>query len=127
MDRASARSGAVGSPRGRGVAWGGADLDLGAITGPFTQPERSFQRQVITYAEIMGWRWYHVPDSRRSTAGFPDLVLIRRPLVLWVELKSERGRLKPDQKVWLDDLRACGQVVYVWRPSDWPMVEKVLR
>jgi hypothetical protein len=99
----------------------------GAITGPFKQPERSFQRQVIAYAEIRGWRWYHVPDSRRSTAGFPDLVLVRRPRVVWAELKSQRGKATEDQRDWLDDLRASGQHVYLWRPSDWPEIEKVLR
>lgn len=89
--------------------------------------EAHWQRQVVAYAELMKWRAYHTHDSRRSNPGFPDLVLVRRPRVVWVELKADRGRLTSDQRDWLDDLRACGQEVFVWRPNDWPIVEKVLR
>lgn len=83
--------------------------------------------QVVAYARLMGWRSYHTHDSRRSDAGFPDLVLIRRPRIVWVELKADRGRLTGEQRAWLDDLRACGQEVFLWRPSDFREIEKVLR
>lgn len=90
------------------------------------QTERSFMAQVVQYAELMGWRVYHPFDSRRSAAGFPDIVAVRRPRVIWAELKSERGRLTADQVAWLTELRACGQEAYWWKPSMWPIVEKVL-
>ena len=92
-----------------------------------TQTERAFQASVIRYARLMGWREYHTRDSRGSQAGFPDLVLIRRPRVVWAELKSERGRLSDDQRAWIEELRACGQTAFVWRPSSWQEVERVLR
>lgn len=96
-----------------------------APTGP-KQSERDWQATVLQYAALRGWRAYHNPDSRRSTAGFPDLVLVRRPHVVFAELKSDTGRLRPEQVTWLDELRACGVTAVVWRPSDWPHVERVL-
>jgi len=93
----------------------------------FTETEAQFQASVIRYAELMGWRVYHVHDSRKSRAGFPDLVMVRRPRVIFAELKSERGRASEDQLAWLDALDQCGQEVYQWRPSQWNIVERILR
>lgn len=84
--------------------------------------EAEFQAHVVQAAEATGWRWYHTHDSRRSPAGYPDLFLARggsRPGVLWVELKTMRGRVSAAQQEWLDLLAAAGQTAHVWRPSDW--------
>jgi hypothetical protein len=88
---------------------------------PGIQPitERAFQAQVIAIAKILGWRCYHTHDSRRSQAGFPDLVLVRRARLIFAELKSESGKVKPEQDAWIAALRAAGQKAYLWRPSHW--------
>jgi hypothetical protein len=83
------------------------------------QREESFQQGVIDLARALGWHTYHTRDSRKSAHGFPDLVLCRPPRLIFAELKSDRGRLTPEQDVWL---RAFGQVpgieVFVWAPRD---------
>ncbi len=89
--------------------------------------EKDFQAQILDLARLAGFLVYHTHDSRRSAPGFPDLVLVRPPVVLFVELKSESGKLRPEQKAWLDALRACESVeAYLWRPGDWPEIEKTL-
>ena len=85
--------------------------------------EASWQAQVVAAAEVYDWYIYHNPDSRRSTAGFPDLVLIRPPRVLFMELKRQTGRLSPIQREVIAALEACpGVEVRVARPSDWEQV-----
>jgi len=88
--------------------------------------ERDWMAKVIEAARWMGWLVYHTHDSRRSEAGFPDLVLVR-DRVVYAELKSERGRLTPQQREWLDALGATGAEAYVWRPTDWDDVLACLR
>jgi len=89
--------------------------------------EKQFQAQVLQLARLSGWLTYHTHDSRRSQAGFPDLVLVRPPAVLFAELKSEGGGLRPEQRGWLRALEACpGVAVRLWMPGDWPEVEEVL-
>jgi hypothetical protein len=89
--------------------------------------EKQFQQQVMDLARYSGFLVYHVFDSRRSDPGFPDLVLCRPPLVLFAELKSERGKLRPEQREWLEALRGCESVgARLWRPSDWPEIEETL-
>jgi hypothetical protein len=81
--------------------------------------ERALQDAVVELASRLGWLTYHTHDSRRSQPGFPDLVLVHEPWrrLLVVELKREKGRLSPAQRVWLDALAAAGVTTAVWRPS----------
>jgi hypothetical protein len=80
--------------------------------------ERDWQATVIDLAHLNRWTVFHVPDSRGMTAGLPDLILIRPPELLFVELKTEHGRLRPAQTVVLDALTDCGCECHVWRPHD---------
>ena len=61
---------------------------------------------------------YHTHDSRRSPRGFPDLVVCGLGGVLFRELKTQRGTVKPEQQAWLDTLAAAGADAGVWRPAD---------
>lgn len=97
---------------------------LGAL---HAQTEASFQAQVIELARLRRWRHYHTRDSRRSVAGFPDLVLVRRERLIVAELKAEGGRLTREQAGWIGDLEVTPAEVHVWRPSDWPEIEVALR
>ena len=90
------------------------------------QTERQWQTTVVAYAALRGFRAYHTHLSIRSQPGWPDLVLIKRPRVLFVELKSDTGRVTAEQQWWLDELLGCGQEVHVWRPSMWDEVVEVL-
>jgi hypothetical protein len=105
------------------------------------QSEASWRQTVLDYATLRGWRWWcdvatnaprrcsncgEIRRIPRNASGHPDLLLVRRPRLLWVELKAEDGTVSTDQQDWLDELRACGQECFVWRPSDWPEVERVM-
>ena len=82
--------------------------------------EQAFQETVQQAAELYGWWWYHTNDSRRSRPGFPDLVLIKPPKVIFLEVKREKGRLTVAQADVLAMLSDCSEVqAGVVRPSDW--------
>lgn len=89
-------------------------------------PEKDFQALVVGAAQALGWLAYHVPDSRKSTPGWPDLALVREGAFLVAELKSQTGRVRPEQEVWLELMRSAGISAYLWRPSDWSEVVLVL-
>ena len=54
---------------------------------------------------------------------FPDLVLVhpQRQLLAFAELKSDNGRIRPEQAAWLAELRAVGPLpaagipAFLWR------------
>jgi hypothetical protein len=89
--------------------------------------EAEWQRQVLELAGYYGWRSYHTYDSRRSTPGFPDLVLVRPPELLFVELKTDKGRLSAAQRDWLADLVDAGAEVYIWTPRGFDAVHDRLK
>lgn len=63
-----------------------------------------------------------------SVAGDKDL---RR---LWgrdrwqatAELKSDSGRVRPEQEQWLADLREAGIAAFAWRPGNWDAIQASL-
>lgn len=98
--------------------------------------EAEFQESVVELARLLGWRVAHFRAARTLTGwrtavggdgeGFVDLVLAR-DRVVFAELKSDTGTLRPAQREWLIALRAAGAEVHVWKPSLWPEVEATLR
>lgn len=90
--------------------------------------EKDFLALVREAAGWCGWKAYHTHDSQRSEPGFPDLVLVRPPAVVFAELKSTHGRLTRPQQTWLDALSQCQDVeACLWRPSDWERIVKRLQ
>ena len=100
------------------------------MTRPMT--EKQFQAQVLEQAEWLGWRHYHTFDARRSPAGFPDLVLVRRGRLIFAELKAAAGKLTSAQIDWYAELLAVQDAapgvvdVRSWRPADWPDIDDLL-
>lgn len=88
--------------------------------------EKQFQQQVTDLCGWLGLRYYHTYDSRRSNPGFPDLLIVGSRTI-FVELKSESGRMSRAQREWMEALDASGQEGHVWRPSDFDTVVRVLR
>ena len=81
--------------------------------------EKLLQQGIVQVARLLGYMVYHTHDSRGSEPGFPDLCLVRGSRLIFAELKSAGGRVKPAQRTWLDALKATGAEAYIWRPADW--------
>lgn len=108
--------------------------------------EAQWQSQVVEYAQLRGWlvahfrtaqtaRGAYVTPVAADGAGFPDLVLVRDGRLIFAELKRQTGRTTTQQDIWLKALQTCeyddwqslmAVKVVVWRPSDWPAVERAL-
>ena len=83
------------------------------------EKEKDFTQQVRDLARALGWLEYHPYRSDRSTPGFPDLVMVKAPRVIFAELKMAKGKVSHSQEIWLQELNDCGGVeTYLWRPQD---------
>ncbi len=90
--------------------------------------EADLQQLLTDAAELNGWLVFHDNDSRRNAAGFPDLVLVKPPRVLFLELKSEIGRVRPEQHVWMDALSRCDTIASaIVRPEHADQIIKYLQ
>ena len=82
--------------------------------------ESELKSKVRELAIRLGWEYYHTNDSRRSEAGFPDLVLVKNKRLIFAELKRQNKDPTTEQKKWLFKLIISDSCeVYVWKPSDW--------
>lgn len=96
----------------------------------------------IDLAHVYGWKVAHFRPAMTSKGwrtpvgadgkGFPDLVLCKpgpseihgrwkfsEPSdLLFVELKSDAGKVTPEQEEWIDALEYHAET-RVWRPADW--------
>lgn len=96
--------------------------------------EATFQRTVCEAARLAGWKVAHFPASlsvrgRHMTAtaydaaGYPDLTLAHPDLgLMFREVKTDTGELRPTQRDWLCLLHAAGADAGVWRPQDWQRI-----
>jgi len=117
----------------------GSDRGVGEVV---ETSETEFEEQIVAVARSLGWS---VIGVRRNVAvqradgsvfhctpwlydgeGCPDLVLVRDRIV-FMELKSESGRMRPKQEAWFHRLKNAGAEVYIMRPSDWPLIREVLK
>lgn len=96
------------------------------ITTSFTGLRRSvteaqLQDAVTALAKMRGWMAYHTYDSRRSEPGFPDLVLVHEDtgILVFVELKSAKGKMTPAQKRWRAAIEKGGHRYRLWTPTEW--------
>jgi hypothetical protein len=85
-------------------------------TGAWT--EAQFQEEVIRLAEERGILWHHCTRAYvcEGDNGLPDLILIGKRGVLWLELKSSYGWLKTPQLKYKERLEQAGQKYRVLRP-----------
>jgi hypothetical protein len=91
--------------------------------------EKELSQSLVNAARTMGWRVYRTWNSIHSPKGFPDLTMVRGDRLIFAELKTEKGKVTPDQQGWIDALSVLGNgrcEVYLWRPSDIESAYQVL-
>jgi len=104
---------------------------------PEPMSEQVWQQQFVQLAGYLGWKHLHVRRSlgrgrkwvtATNIDGWPDLHLWHETIqrAIYVELKSEAGRLRPQQIDVLGSLTRAGQEVYVLKPSDLELARRIL-
>jgi len=76
-------------------------------------PERDRQKRITDALELYQWLWCHFRPAYTAKGyrtaieghkGFPDIVAVKYGLMLLIEVKRDKGRLSPEQEVWLQRL-----------------------
>jgi len=105
-------------------------------TGPML--EADWMVAVGEALDWLGWRWIHHRPGRtgsgwvtatqgNAAAGFPDVLAIRPPRVLFLELKTDKGRVSPQQEDWLAGLKDSGEEAHLIRlPREWDRLMELI-
>lgn len=94
--------------------------------------EAALLEAVADLLEAYGWMWCHFRPARTKDGwrtplhghkGLPDIIAARRGRILFAELKSQKGKLEPEQEDWQSAILSPWLYVtheyYIFRPSDW--------
>lgn len=91
--------------------------------------EDEFAKRIEETMDWLGLRWHHETDSRKSKAGFPDYCIVGPFGVLFLEIKSTKGKVSPEQRKWLTAIYEVGHyanteavTAYAAWPEDWDRV-----
>lgn len=90
--------------------------------------EKAWSAQFKELFKMLGWEGYHPFLSIHSERGWPDWSLVNaaQGRLVFVELKTEIGKVTDKQRHWHELLRSVGCEVYVWRPSDFDTAARIL-
>jgi len=94
--------------------------------------EKQFSTQIESLLNHFGWRWTHFRPARTMKGwrtpltgdkGFTDYCAVRNGMCLFIEIKSEKGKLTPEETAWMQDLKEVAQIslgvmYHLWHPSD---------
>jgi hypothetical protein len=98
--------------------------------------ESDYQREIVAYAKLKNWavvhftklyhrgRWF--TPAAIDGKGFPDLILVRDERILFIEVKTDTGRLTNEQILWRKRILRCGLSFIVARPSTYEEVKTIL-
>jgi VRR-NUC domain len=112
-------------------------MSIGPVLAQLPLTEADWSRRVLDCARLFKWRTAHFRPAQTAKGwrtpvqgdgrGWPDLVLLRPPRLILAELKSDTGRVSPEQSDWIAQLAEVpGIEVAIWRPSDWQSVYETL-
>jgi hypothetical protein len=108
------------------------------VTKPNPVPEREFQKTLVSVLEVFGYEVNHTFPLRTqhgwrtgtTAVGWPDLLAIRVPRMLAIEVKGAHTPLEEAQRAWLSMLSEIPCVrAWVIRPTDpdWADVQAWIR
>lgn len=102
-----------------------------SLTSPLDISEKEWSDQLVGtagkpgLARTLGWDGYHTLRSKGSASGYPDWHLWRDRSI-FLELKTETGKVSERQRATIRALHKAGNEVYVVRPRHLEEIAHVL-
>ena len=88
--------------------------------------EKKIREEVMEYLQKKGWFvfWNH-QKGYQCYAGISDLTAIKNGHVLWIELKTENGKLRESQEKFKEDIYEHGGTYIV--ATGWEIIHNYIK
>lgn len=91
--------------------------------------EKELERAIAEMARFLGFMVFHARPAQTSKGwrtpvaydgkGYPDLTLVGNGRVVFLEVKSDKGKLSPDQEGWKRHIIQAGAEYFLLTPQSW--------
>jgi len=61
-------------------------------------PENLVKREIKDWLSLKGWFHFPILQGLGAYPGIPDIIAMKNGVVLFIEVKSEKGKLSPSQQ-----------------------------
>ena len=78
--------------------------------------EGEILKQVRDYLRWRGWKVYRIQQGLGCHRGMSDLICVKDGKVLFLEIKTPKGKLSPHQEKFRDEIQDAGNI-YLWVSS----------
>lgn len=79
-------------------------------------PEGQVKKDIKDYLARTGWDYFSIhQQGYRATKGIPDMIIFKAGTVVFLEVKSEKGALRPEQAKWSQRILSKGCIYLVAR------------
>jgi hypothetical protein len=89
------------------------------VKKPPPETEKSIMLGIVSALSFKGWRCFRMPPSIYSQKGIADLCCLRWGITAWVEVKSAKGKLSPDQRRFGEMVSDAGGIYIVARSVEY--------
>ena len=77
--------------------------------------ETRIKDEIKSFLDATGWFHFHILQRRYAYKGISDIIAIRDGQVAFIEVKSKKGKLSPEQIKFQADVTASGGLYIVAR------------
>lgn len=89
--------------------------------------ESDWSTLVVNALGACGWRWARFHPDARGGKGAPDILAVRPPRTIALELKRRGNKATPEQREWIADLAQANVEAHVLTmPNDWHLFEALI-
>ena len=81
-------------------------------------PETALKRQIRDYLRLKGWFVFHVLQGLGAYRGISDMIALKAGRVVFLEVKSPRGRQNDNQQKFQQDVEDHGGEYWLVRSLD---------
>lgn len=67
-------------------------------------PETAVKQEIKDWLNIKGWFNFHILQQLGSYPGSPDRIAVKDGIVLFIEVKSEKGKMSEKQQIFMGDI-----------------------
>lgn len=88
--------------------------------------EKAYETKIKNYLKSRGIYYFKMYGCAATKAGVPDLICCINGRFVGIEVKAEKGRVSPLQKINIEQIQSCGGIALVSYPDEFGSLTEII-